>query len=72
MKKLLIVVGIVCIVLFVLALLFAVINWMGYYHLQDGSADLYARLHHRMILSFVFSAVFAVVGVVCFIIRSGK
>ena len=70
MKKVLLVFGIVCIIVCVFFLLVAALNMYGYYHVIDGSAHLYDRLHQRMIVSFTIGAFLAVVGIVCFIIRS--
>ncbi len=70
MKKLLLIIGIVSLIACVLSLLFAAFNLYGYYHVLDGSPDLFVRLHRRMILFFVIGIVLAVVGSVCFIIRS--
>ena len=70
MKKLLLVVGIVSIIACILFLLFAVLSLLGYYNVLDGSAELYNRLHQRMIISFLVGIVLAVIGTVCFIIRS--
>ncbi len=70
MKKLLLIVGIVSLIACVLSLLFAALNLFGYYHVLDGSPDLFVRLHRRMILFFVIGIVLAVVGIMCFIIRS--
>ncbi len=70
MKKLLLVVGIVSIIACILFLLFAVLSLLGYYNVLDGSAELYNRLHQRMTTSFAVGIVLAVIGTVCFIIRS--
>lgn len=70
MKKLFLIVGIVSIIICILFFLFAVLNMFGYYHVLDGSADLYSRLHHRMIVFFAIGIVFAVIGTVCVIIHS--
>ena len=70
MKKLLLIVGIMSIIVCVLSLLFAALNLFGYYHVLDGTAELYIRLHRRMIIFFVIGIVFAVIGIVCFIIRT--
>ena len=70
MKKLLLIVGIVSIVACVLFLLFALLNLLGYYNVADGTAELYSRLHQRMIICFVIGIVFAVIGTVSIIIHS--
>ncbi len=69
MKKLLIV-GIVCLALGVLSLLIAVFSRFSYYHVMDGSSELYTALHRRMIVFGVIGLVLAVIGAVCLIIRS--
>lgn len=68
MKKLLLIIGIVIIIVGVIALLFSALQRYGYYHLLDGDADLYARLHRRMILFFVVGILLVVIGVSCIII----
>lgn len=69
MRKVLLIVGIAVFVLCVLCLIFAALNWFGYYHTMDGSAELYARLHRRMIISLIAGIVLAVAGTVCMIVR---
>ena len=70
MRKILLIVGIISVISCVLALLFAALNWYGYYHVLDGTAELYSRLRRRMVLFSVIGSGLAVVGIVCFIIRS--
>ncbi|MBR6789459.1 MAG: hypothetical protein IKM31_01170 [Oscillospiraceae bacterium] len=70
MKKLLLIAGIISLTACVLSLLFSALSWFGYYHLLDGTAELYIRLHRRMIVYFVIGIILAVIGTVCFIIRS--
>ena len=70
MKKLLLIVGVVSLIACVLALLLAALSWFGYYHLLDGSAEQYISLHRRMIAGFISGIVFAVIGIVCLILRS--
>lgn len=72
MKKALLIVGIICLAACVLSLLFALLNWIGYYNLMDGSADLYTRLHQRMIISFVASIILAATGIACMVLRFRK
>ena len=72
MKKLLLIIGIVSIIVCILFLLFAVLNFLGYYHVLDGSADLYNRMHQRMIVFFVIGIFLAVIGIVCTIIYFKK
>lgn len=74
MKKLLLIAGVVIIVAGVIALLFSALQRYGYYHLLDGDADMYIRLHWGMIISLVISLVIGIVlvaiGAVCLIIRT--
>ncbi len=70
MKKLLLIVGIVSIVACVLFLLLAALNLFGYRHVLDGTAELYDKLHQRMILHFGIGIGFAVIGTVCMLLRS--
>ena len=70
MKKLLMIIGIVLIVACVLSLLFALLNLFGYRHVLDGSAELYGSLHRRMLVFLIVGIVLAVIGAVCFVLRS--
>ena len=70
MHKVLFILGIVCIVIAVIALLYAALQRFGYYHVLDGDSDMYARMHLHMIVSFVIGIVFAFAAVVCFVIRA--
>jgi len=70
MKKLLLIVGVICLIACVLSLLFAAFSWFGYYHVLDGSAELYISLHQRMIIFFVIGIVLAAIGTASLIIRS--
>jgi uncharacterized membrane protein HdeD (DUF308 family) len=69
MKKMLLIAGIIFIIAGVLSLLYAALNLFGYYHVLDGSADLYRNLHRRMITFGLSGIVLAVLGTVCLIIR---
>ena len=69
MKKALLIIGIICFAACLLALLFAALNWFGYYNLMDGSHELYVRLQRRMIAGFITAAVSAAGGIVCLIVR---
>ena len=69
MKKFLLIIGILIIIVGVIALLFSALQGYGYYHLLDGDADMYIRLHRRMILFFVIGIILVVIGVSCIIIR---
>ena len=70
MKKLLTVIGIVLIAACVLSLLFALLNLFGYHRVLDGSAELYSRLHRRMIVFLIIGIVLAVTGALCLVMRS--
>jgi len=70
MKRLLLIVGMISLIACVLSLLFSAFNRFGYYHMLDGSSDLYVRLHWRMVIFFVVGIVFAVIGTACLIVRS--
>ena len=70
MKKFLLVMGILLIVASVLSLAFAAINWFGYYHVLDGSHDLYERLNRRRIIFGIAGLVLTAIGIVCLIIRT--
>ena len=69
MKTFLLITGIVVMIACVLSLLFAALNLFGYYHTQDGSAELYARMHRRATVFFIVGAALAVVAVVFLIVR---
>lgn len=70
MKTLLLIVGIVSMIFGVLFLLFAALHWFGYYHVLDGTADLYTGLRRRTIIFFVIGIVLVVIGIVCLIVHS--
>ena len=70
LKKLLLMAGVVIIVAGVIALIFSALQRYGYYHLLDGDADLYLRLHWRMIISFVIGIVLVAMGAVFLFIRT--
>ncbi|MBQ8842266.1 MAG: hypothetical protein IJZ65_06520 [Ruminiclostridium sp.] len=70
MKEVLFVVGIVLIILCVLSLLFAGLNWFGYYNLLDGSSEQYARLRSRMIIFLITGIILAVIGIASLIAQS--
>ena len=69
-KKFLLIIGIVIIIVGVIALLFSALQRFGYYHLLDGDADMYIRLHWGMIISFVIGIVLVAIGAVCLIVRT--
>lgn len=70
MKKLLLIIGVVIIIAGVIALLFSALQRFVYYHLLDGEAVMYIRLHWRMIISLVIGIVLVVIGAACLIIRT--
>ena len=72
MKKMLLIAGITLIIISVLSLLYAALNLFGYYHVLDGSADLYSRMYRRVITFGLSGIVLAVLGTACFIIRLKK
>ena len=72
MKKMLLIAGIILIIAGVLSLLYAALNLFGYYHVLDGSADLYSRMYRRMITFGISGIVLAVLGAVCFFMRLKK
>ena len=69
LKNFWLILGALIIILGVAALLFSALQGYGYYHLLDGDADMYIRLHRRMILFFVIGIILVVIGVSCIIIR---
>ena len=69
MKKFWLIMGVAIIIIGVTALLFSALQRYGYYHLLDGDADLYLRLHRRMIVFFVVGILLVVIGASCIIIR---
>ena len=69
MKKILLIVGILSLVACVIFLLFAALYMFGYRNVLDGSAELYKRLHYKMILFSVIGAVFALLGTACIILN---
>ena len=72
MKKMLLIAGITLIITGVLSLMYAALNLFGYYHVLDGSADLYSRRYRRMITFGLSGIVLAIFGAVCFIVRLKK
>ena len=70
MKKVLLIIGIILVVLSISSLLLGAVNLFGYYHVLDGSTELYHRLHNRGIVFLVGGIVLAVIGAACFLIRS--
>ncbi len=72
MKHLLLTVGIISLIVCVLLFADSALSRNGYYHLMDGSADLYSSLHRRMIISLVLGIVLAVIGALCMLLRFKK
>ena len=72
MEKKLLIAGITLIIAGLLSLMYAALNLYAYYHLLDGSAGLYSRLHQRMIVFGIIGIVLGVLGAVCFFIRFKK
>ena len=72
MKSLLLTVGIIALIACVLFFADSALSRYGYYHLMDGSADLYSSLHRRMIVSLVVGIVLAVIGALCIFCRIKK
>lgn len=70
MKKLLLIVGIMSMVACVLSLLLAVMFWIGYYQVLDGSSELYIRLYQRRMICLKSGIIFLIIGTVCMLIRS--
>ena len=70
MRKILLIAGIIVFVACAIAILAAIFFNYMYMHVLDGSTELYARLHSRAIISLVVGIVLAVIGIVCFIVRS--
>ena len=70
MKKLLLILGIILSIVGVIALLFSALQGYGYYNILDGEADLYTKLHWRMIIFLVIGIVLEAIGAVCLIIRT--
>ena len=62
--------GIVIIAAGAAALLFSALQRYGYYHLLDGEADTYVRLHRRMIIFSIIGIALAVIGAGCLIVRT--
>ncbi len=65
MKKLLLVIGIILIIAGILSLSLAALNMSAHRHALDGSAEFYARLHHRTVVFLVIGIVLTLSGAVC-------
>lgn len=72
MKKLLLIVGIVCIMLCAASILFAALNLSGYSRVYDGSAELYHRLRMRMLLLLTSGVVLGAIGAACLLLRAKR
>ena len=72
MKQQLLTIGIITLMAGVLLFADSALSRYGYYHLMDGSADLYISLHRRMNVSLVVGIVLAVIGVLCMFLRFKK
>ncbi|MBE6657696.1 MAG: hypothetical protein E7604_04540 [Ruminococcaceae bacterium] len=70
MNKLLFIAGITGLIAGALSLLLSAFFRHGYYHVLDGSADLYMSLHQRMIVFLVIGIVLAAVGIASMVIRA--
>ena len=70
MKKLLFIVGFIGLITGVLSLLLSAFFRHGYYNVLDGSGDLYAGLHQRMIVCFVIGIILVAVGIASMVIRA--
>ena len=70
MRQLLLIIAVVLFIACFIAGMLAVLSMIGYYNALDGSPEFYARLHHRMIASFIVAAALAALGAACLIIRS--
>ena len=70
MKKLLFIVGFIGLITGALSLLLSAFFRHGYYNVLDGSGDVYASLHQRVIVFFVIGVILAVIGIASMVIRS--
>ena len=70
MKKRLLIIGIIVILAGVIAVLISALSRYGYYHVLDGSSDLYVRLYRRMYICLASGIVLVTIGTVCIIIRT--
>ena len=72
MKKLLLILGLAALTVGVFCLLFAALNLFGYYHVLDGTAALYSRLHRRAFLFLAGGLVLAAGGAGCLFVRAKR
>lgn len=65
MKRLALVGGIISFTVCIVSLLLFAWNRFSYYHVMDGTTNLYDRLYQRMTFCFGTGIVFAVIGILC-------
>ena len=70
MKKLLLILGVLLLVAALIACALAVLHFHAHRSLYDAAAETYDRIHQRAVLCTVLSAVFAIGGAVCLIVRT--
>ena len=70
MKKVLLILGIILMIACVLSLLVGAFNLYGYYHVMDGSQELYRRLQERMVMFLITGTVLGCASIACLVIRS--
>ena len=70
MKKLLLIIGIVCLAACAAFLLLAVINLLAHSQLMDGTAEHYERLHRRAVAFFATGIGFAAASAACLFFRA--
>ena len=70
MKKALLTAGIILITAGALSLIFAALCLFGYFHVLDGSPELYSRLRRFSVLFFALGGVLTAAGIACFGIRT--
>ena len=61
--------GIVIIIAGIICLLAAALQFYGYYHVLDGSAELYHRLHRRAVVFAAAGLVLTAAGAACVMLR---
>lgn len=69
MNRILRIAGIVIIIAGVICLLAAALQLYGYYHVMDGSAQLYHRLHRNAMIFAAVGLVLAAAGAACLLMR---
>lgn len=68
MKKLLLLTGIILLIAGVLSLSFGALNLFAGKHTLDGSAELYGRMHQRMIVFLALGIVLTAIGGLCVVL----